>query len=62
MKYPKPKNQPNKNPLFLLTIFFFFKRYIKNKLKVIKFINEKLYGGKLKEVKAPKIVRNNSSR
>ena len=30
--------------------------------KAQKLINKKLYGGKLKEVKAPKIVRNNSSR
>ena len=29
---------------------------MKNKLKVIKLINVKLYGGKLKEVKAPRII------
>tara|TARA_Y100001970_G_scaffold232587_1_gene289594 strand:- start:645 stop:752 length:108 start_codon:yes stop_codon:yes gene_type:complete len=35
---------------------------MKNKLKVIKLMNKRLYGGKLKEVKAPKINKNNNSK
>ena len=61
-KYPKPKNQPYKNDLFLLPNFFFRKIKINNKLKVIKLINKKLYGGKLKDVRAPKIIKNKNSK
>ena len=61
-KYQKPKNQPYKNVFLLLVNFFFLKIKINNKLKVTKLINKKLYGGKLKEVKAPNIIKNKNSK
>ena len=52
-KYPNPNNQPyKKNTLCLLT--FFFIKKIKNKLKDRKLIINKLKGGKLNEVIAPR--------
>ena len=35
---------------------------MKNKLKVTKLINKKLHGGKLREVKAPKTIKNRNSK
>ena len=61
-KYPNPKSQPYKNGLFLNCIFFLLNRIIKKKLKVTKFMKKKLYGGKLKEVNAPKIIKINNSK
>ena len=57
IKQPNPKNQPYKNFLFSFNDNFFLKIKIKKKLKVIKLIIIKLYGGKLKEVKPPKITK-----
>ena len=61
-KYPKPKNQPYKNVFLLLVNFFFLKIKINNKLKVTKLMKNKLYGGKLNEVRAPKTIKNINSK
>ena len=61
-KYPNPKSQPYKNGLFLSGNFFLLNKIIKKKLNVTKFMKKKLYGGKLKEVKAPKIIKINNSK
>ncbi len=52
-KYPNPNNQPYKKKVLCLLVFFFIKK-IKNKLKDKKLIINKLKGGKLNEVIAPR--------
>ena len=56
-KYPNPKYHPYLKKDLLLDNFLFFRmRNIKNNEKVIKLIIKKLYGGKLKELIAPKEI------
>ena len=52
-KYPNPNNQPQKKNNLCLLSFFLIKK-IKNKLKDRKLIINKLKGGKLNEVIAPR--------
>ena len=52
-KYPNPNNQPQKKNALCFLVFFFIKK-IKNKLRDRKLIINKLKGGKLKELIAPR--------
>ena len=51
-KYPNPKEYPYKKNTFKF-LSLFFRRIINNKLNAKKFIIQKLYGGRLKEINTP---------